>query len=253
MFIIKHNMSNFTEDNFHEIKSEPNWLVTWCIRFVFFSLLGLIVLLFYFLPILFFIDHTIDGEQLLAFGMIYYPLLIVLSYFVVRFLKRRKRKSIRHIKVNCEGVFYELIDGTEESLRFDQFEISSNDHIVYDVFIDSKLQFTGDATYRQAYLKVFLKGNEQKVRPFHPDVAYSYYAGNSRKLRNHFIQGVTLFRPDLRIAPNVYSEFSIHPETFEFDKKVYWQAVVFAIIFIILLFIGIEWYMKYRFGDSLIF
>ena len=105
MFIIKQNMNNFTKDNFHEIKSEPNWLVTWCIRFVFFSLLGFLVLSFYFVPVLFYTDGSIDGEQLLAFGMIYYPLLIVLSYFVVRFLKRRKRKSVRHIKVNCEGIF----------------------------------------------------------------------------------------------------------------------------------------------------
>lgn len=146
-------MNNFTKDNFHEIKSEPNWLVTWCIRFVFFPLLGFLVLSFYFVPVLFYTDGSIDGEQLLAFGMIYYPLLFVLSYFVVRFLKRRKRKSVRHIKVNCEGIFYELIDGTEESLRFDQFEISSNDHIVYDVFIDSKLQFTGENTYPQAFFK----------------------------------------------------------------------------------------------------
>src|SRR5690606_19951874 len=203
-------MNNFTKDNFHEIKSEPNWLVTWCIRFVFFPLLGVLVLSFYFVPVLFYTDGSIDGEQLLAFGMIYYPLLFVLSYFVVRFLKRRKSKSVRHIKVNCEGIFYELIDGTEESLRFDQFEISSNDHIVYDDFIDSKLQFTGANTHPQAYLTVFLKGNEQKVRPFHPDLGYSYYARNSRFLRNHFIRGIALFRSDLRIDPFVYSEFSIH-------------------------------------------
>jgi len=52
----------------------------------------------------------------------------------------------------------------------------------------------------------------------------------------------------LCIAPNVYSEFSIHPETFEFDKKVYWQAIVMAIIILILVFIYVEWYMKYRLG-----
>lgn len=246
-------MSNFTKDNFHEIKSEPNWLATWCIRFLFFSLLGLIVLLFYFLPILFFIDHTIDGDQLFAFGLIYYPLLIVLTYFAIRFLKRRRRKSVRHITVNREGIFYEFLDGTEDSLPFTHLEPSPNDHIVYDVFIDSKLQFTGENTYRQAYLKVFLKGNEQKVRPFHPDLGYSYYARNSRLLRSHFIRGIALFRSDLRIDPFVYSEFSIHPETFEFDKKRYRTGIILAIIVIVLLFIGIEWYMQYRFGNSLLF
>jgi len=246
-------MSVFTKDNFPEIKSEPNWFWTWCIRVVFFPLFGLIVLLFYVLPSLFYIDGTIEGRQLFAFGIIYYPIVIWLSYIALRYLIRIKSKAVRHITVNREGIFYEQLDGTVESLLYSQLAKSSNDFNIYDVFIGSNLVYTGNSTYRQTFLKVFLKGNEQKVRPFHPDVAYSYYAGNSRKLRSHFIQGITLFRPDLRIAPNVYSEFSIHPQTFEFDKKVYWQAIVVAIIFIILLFIGIEWYMKYRFGYSLIF
>src|SRR5690606_32602440 len=157
------------------------------------------------------------------------------------------------IGVNREGIFYDQMDGTVESLLYNQLEVSSDDMIAYDVFIGSNLVHTGTTTYSQTFLKVFLKGNQQKVRFFHPDVVYSYYARNSRLLRSHFIQGITLFRPDLRIAPNVYTEFFVHPQTFEFDKKEHWKAIVFAIIFIILLFIGIEWYMKYRFGDSLIF
>lgn len=246
-------MSVFTKDNFPEIKSEPNWFWTWCIRVVFFPLFGSIVLLFYITPVLFYIDGTMEGGQLFAFGIIYYPIVIWLGYIAIRYLKRIKSKAVRHITVNSKGVFFEKINGTVEPLLYSQLEISSNYNIVYDVFIGSNLIYTGNTNYRQTFLKVFLKGNEQKVHFFHPDVAYSYYARNSRLLRSHFIQGITLFRPDLRIAPNVYSEFSIHPQTFEFDKKGYWKAIVIAIIFIILVFIGIEWYMKCRFGDSLLF
>src|SRR5690554_1851039 len=252
MLIEKAYMNVFSKDNFHEIKSEPNWLVTWCIRFVFFVLMGFLVFCFYFLPVLFYMDGTIDGEQLFAFGMIYYPLLIGLTYFAVRFLKRRKKKSVRHIKVNREGIFYELLDGTEESLCFTQLEASSNDHIVHDVFIDSKLQFTGDATYRQAFLKVFLNGKEHEVRPFHPDWGYSYFTRNSRILRSQFLRGIKLFRPDLRIDPFIYSEFSIHPETYDFDTKNDRTGIILAIILVILIFIGIDWYMKYRFCASLL-
>lgn len=246
-------MNNFIKDNFHEIKSEPNWLVTWCIRFVFFSLLGFLVLSFYFLPVLFCMDGTIDREQLFAFGMFYYPLLIGLTYFVVRFLKRRKSKSVRHIKVNREGIFYELLDGTEEAVRFSQLGASSKGQFIYDVFIDSKLTYTGNTFLRRVFLKVFLNGKGHAVRAFHPDLGYSYYARNNRCLRSQFIRGIKLFRPDLRISPNVYTEFSIHPETFEFDKKSYRIGIVLAILFVILIFIGIDWYMKYRFGASLLF
>lgn len=246
-------MSHLTNDNFHEVVSEPDWGITCCIRAVMFFLLGFLVLGFYFVPLLFYTDGTIDQEQLLVFGMFYYPLLIVLSYFVVRFLKRRKRKSVRHIKVNCEGIFYELLDGTEESLRFDQLEVSSEDYIVYDVFIDSKLRYTGNTTVRQVFLKVFINGKKHKVRDFQPDLGYSYYARNSRILRSHFLRGIALFRPDLRIDPYIYSEFSIDPDTYEFDKKGYWKAIILATLFVILIYMGIEWYMKYRFGISIIF
>jgi len=246
-------MSVFTKDNFPEIKSEPNWFWTWCIRIIFSFLFGSLVLLFYITPFLFYIDGTIEGGQLFAFGIIYYPIMIWLSYIAIRYLKRIKSKAVRHIGVNREGIFYDQMDGAVESLLYNQLEVSSDDMIAYDVFIGSNLVHTGTTTYSQTFLKVFLKGNQQKVRFFHPDVVYSYYAGNSPLLRSHFIQGITLFRPDLRIAPNVYSEFSIHPKTFDFDKKEYWKSIIMAIIFIILLFIGIEWYMKYRFGDSLIF
>src|SRR5690606_23727209 len=230
-------MSVFTKDNFPEIKSEPNWFWTWCIRIVFFPLFGSLVLCFYITPVLFYVDDMIEGGQLFAFGIIYYPIVIWLSYIAVRYLKHIKSKAARHITVNREGIFYDQIDGTVESLLYSQLEKSSDDFNIYDIFIGSNRVYTGTTTYSQTFLKVFLKGNEQKVRFFHPDVAYSYYARNSRLLRSHFIQGVTLFRPDLRIAPHVYSEFSIHPETFDFDKKEYWKAIVIAIIFIILVFI----------------
>jgi len=241
----------FTQDNFPEIKSEPNWIWTWCIRVVFFLLFGSIVLLFYITPVLFCIDGTIEGERLFAFGISYYPIVIWLSYVAIRYLKRLKSKAVRHITENSKGVFFEKINSAVEPLLYSQLEISSNDNIVYDVFIGSNLIYTGNPNYRQIFLNVFLKGNEQKVHFLHPDVAYSYYARNSRLLRSPFIQGITLFRPDLRIAPNVYSEFSIHPQTFEFDKRGHLAAIVMGII--ILIFICIEWYMKYRFGDSLLF
>ena len=246
-------MSIFTKGNFPEIKSEPNWFWTWCIRMVFFPLFGLLVLCFYIAPFAFYIDGTIEGGQLFAFGIFYYPIVIWLGYIAIRYLKRIKSKAVRCITVNREGIFYDQINGTVESLLYSQLEKSTDDMIVYDVFIGSNLVYTGTSTYRQTFLKVFLKGDEQEVRPFHPDVGYSYYAGNSRLLRGRFIQGITLFRPDLRIAPNVYSEFSIHPETFEFDKKGHWKAMILAGVFIILILIAIEWYMWLRFGSSWLF
>lgn len=245
-------MSLFTKDNFPEIKSEPDWFITWVIRVAFLLLFGSLAILLYFIPIAFYIDGTIDGGELSSFGLIYYPIILGMTYLAVRYLKRIKGNAVRHITVNRHGVFYKKLNGMVESLQYSELEKSTGPD-VYDVFIGSRLIPTGETIFRQTFLNVFLKGYEQKVQVFHLDVGYSYYARNSRLLRSTFIQGIVLFRPDLRIAPNIYTEFSIHPETFEFDKKEYWKMVAIAIIFIIIVFIGIEWYMKYRFGDSLIF
>ncbi|RQP16521.1 MAG: hypothetical protein EAS52_11595, partial [Parapedobacter sp.] len=120
-------MSVLTKDNFPEIKSEPNWFWTWCIRILFFPLFGLLVLSFYITPFLFYIDGTIEGGQLFAFGIIYYPIVIWLGYIAVRYLKRIKSKAVRRITVNREGIFYEQIDGTVETLLYSQLEVSSDD------------------------------------------------------------------------------------------------------------------------------
>lgn len=216
------------------MKSRPNWFRTWCIRIVLSVLLGSIFLSFYVIPFLFYIDGTIEGSELSTFGIIYYPLLIWGSYLGLRYLKRIKGNAVKHITENREGVFYEKINGTVESLLYNQLELSSS-AIVYDVF-PRKI-----GRYGPTELSVFFNDWERTVQFTNTDAAYSYYSGNSRLLRSHFIQGITLFRPDLRIASHVYSAFYIHPETFEFDKKNYRTTIVAVTIFVIL---SIEWYIS---------
>src|SRR5690606_14197524 len=99
-------MSIFTKDNFPEIKSEPNWFWTWCIRIIFSFLFGLLVLLFYITPFLFYIGGTIEGNRFFTFAIIYYPIVIWLSYIAVRYLKRIKSKAVRHITVKGQGIVY---------------------------------------------------------------------------------------------------------------------------------------------------
>ena len=62
-----------------------------------------------------------------------------------------------------------------------------------------------------------------------------------------------LFRPDIRVSPNVYSAFFINPETFKFDKKDYWETMALIGVCIILILLAIEWHLQHRFGGALIF
>lgn len=239
-------MSVCTKDNFPEIRSAPNWFLTWCIRLLFLVLFGPLTILIYTIPLAFYMDGTIAVGELSAFGIFYYPLLIWMSYLLVRYLKRIKGNAVKHVRVNRAGIFYECLNGSVVSLLYQQLESASND-AVYDVFSKA------GGRYSPTVLSVFMKGSERTVHFGRTDVAYSYYTGNIRLLRRHFIQGIVLFRPELRIAPFVYSNFFIDPETFEFDKKAYRKAIIAATILLLFIFLGIEWYMRYRFGHSLIF
>ncbi len=232
------------KDSFPEIRSEPDWLRTWMIRLVFVGIFGLLIGLFYVTPLLFYVDGTLDAEEIIRFGIFYYPILIGISYLFLRYLKRIRGNAVRHITVNREGIFYEKLNGEVESLRYSQLE-RSNNGVVVDVFPKTLYR------YGPTELRVFVNGREQTVQFRNTDVGYSYYSGNSRTLRSLFIQGIKLFRPDLRIAGWVYSHFYIHPETYEFDKKAYWKTIVLVIIFIVLIFLVIDWYIRHRFGQGL--
>lgn len=61
-----------------------------------------------------------------------------------------------------------------------------------------------------------------------------------------FLQGVTLFRPDLEIEPSVYKEYFINPETFEFDKKTQRDLVFWRVVFVVLLLAGAFLWNAYR-------
>src|SRR5690606_35898280 len=193
------------KDSFPEIRSEPAWLRTWMIRLVFVGIFGLLIGLFYVTPLLFYVDGTLDAEEIIRFGIFYYPILAWISFLTIRYFKRIRGNAVRHITVNREGIFYEKLNGEVESLRYSQLE-RSNAGVVVDVFSETLYQ------YGPTELRVFVNRKEQSVL-FGTDAGYSYYSGNSRALRSHFIQGIKLFRPDLRIAQWVYSNFYINPET----------------------------------------
>lgn len=245
---IKNNVHQeyvFTKGNFPEIRSAPNWFRTWLVRSAFAIALILIIVLFYAIPFLFHMDGTINGKGLVIFLVLYYPFIISMTYLARRYFRRFRGNAVRHITVNREGVFYEKLDGRVEALRYR--DLSRSHTTAFDVF-SRKI-----SRYGPIVLRVVVKGTEQTVYFENTDAAYSYYSGNSRLLRSLFIQGIKLFRPDLRIAKWVYSDFFIHPETYEFDKKNYWKTIVAVIIFIMLILLGIEWHMRQRFGLSLFF
>lgn len=88
--------------------------------------------------------------------------------------------------------------------------------------------------YGERMLFVHLKHGKEAIYFNHTDA----FSGNSGDLRVHFLQGIHLFRPDLRISPEVYSEFFINPETFAFEQRFFKRTLIVAITVLILFFLA---------------
>ncbi|WP_060873519.1 hypothetical protein [Myroides odoratus] len=238
--------NEITKNNFPELRSVPNWFLTWLNRIFIVVIFGLLFIAFYAIPILFHVDGTVNAEEISIFSLFYYPLIIWLSYLGLRHFKKSLRNTIAHIIVNKEGVSYIKSNGSVELISYKQLSRSNNSAvIVWDVFT-KKLN-----RYGPMELKVFCDGQPKTV--YFSTHVYNYYSGNRHLLRRHFIQGIKLFRPDLNIAPYVYSEFYINPKTFEYNKKSHLKVIILSTLFLILILIAIDLYMQCRFGESLLF
>ncbi|MDG3583896.1 hypothetical protein [Galbibacter pacificus] len=203
---------------------------------------------FYGLPILFASEINLEVSSIIYFFLIYYLLLLFGTYKLVKYIKSVKGESIKKVTINKEGVHYLKLNGKRESILFSELNKSPSP-FSDDVFIKT----VGVTPYSSTRLMIFYQGNEKHITFSNTDVMYTGAIGNWRELRGHFIQGITLFCPHLTISESVYSDFFIHPETFEFDTKEFKKTFLIVAIFILIILLGIDLYTKYRFGYSLIF
>jgi len=224
----------YTKDNFPEIESQPNSFWTWFIRIIFAFLIALILLSIFCIPVLLYVEGEFYGTEAVIFLAIYYPVLCLLLYKLVGKIRKSKQKAVYSIVVNKEGAFYKKHNGTVEALLFKDLQRSAKG-VIDDVYIKS----AAVGSHRLVHLKVFYGGREVKVDFGRIDVAFASYASNHRALRQHFIQGVELFRPDLSIDPAVFNEYFINPDTFEFDRKSHRNVIIFTVLFVLLMTLAV--------------
>ncbi|WP_228412882.1 hypothetical protein [Chryseobacterium sp. G0162] len=135
--------------------------------------------------------------------------------------------------VDDKGIHFYKKDESIDAILYNQLGTSlrSDD---YEVYLTMK---------RKTWiLTVGINRNETKVVFDGTDIGSTHYIKNGRALRARFIEGIVRFRPDLKIDPFVFKEFSIHPEKFTFDGKRYLKHVGEAAIIagiIVLLSLGL--------------
>nr|WP_121271709.1 hypothetical protein [Pedobacter schmidteae] len=239
-------MSSDSFDNFPEVVSRPGWVVTWLLRLVLGVLFLVMCFLFFALPVGFYLDGYNDVGVVVLMGC-YDLLLVWLLWLMVKYMRRNLGKSVVKIVVDGRGIHYHRLDGSAESLLYLALEKSGDSFADGDVF--AKTVGIGESAKRVLMVR---SGKAERRVTFHTHIV-SYFTVNRRELLVHFLRGIVLFRPDLKIEASVYASFYIRRDTMEFDKKGYWLVMVGVVVFLVLFFLVLDWYMRYRTGSGLIF
>ncbi|WP_250255263.1 hypothetical protein [Chryseobacterium sp. Marseille-Q3244] len=214
---------------FLPLASKPSWVITWLMNIFFGS-----VLLFMFTVLAVF-PFLVSGniKVFVVVAVLYYPVWVIGMYRFFRYVKKSKGISVTKIMVDDKGIHFYKKNGSIDAILYNQLGtfLRSDD---YEVYLTMK---------RKTWiLTVGINRNETKVVFDGTDIGSTHYIKNGRALRARFIEGIVRFRPDLKIDPFVFKEFSIHPEKFTFDGKRYLKHVGEAAIIagiIVLLSLGL--------------
>lgn len=233
--------------NFLPLVSTPNVKVTWLLRLTFFPIILIIPILIFILPALLvhensFYFNSQAGEVI--FLLVTYSILIYLSWLIFKFLKKASQKSTIKIEVNDKGIHYFHLNGETSAILYKNLVSSGNP---YSGDIYSKSRYKAPVVLCVNLKDPLSKMASERIVTFDTDIAYNQYVGNKRALIGHFIKGITLFRPDLKVSDGAYSNFFIDKQTHRFDKKDFTKTMILATMLVIVVLILINLYMQYRF------
>lgn len=227
---------------FPSLASQPNHVITWVLRIIFYPLLVSTLLLIYALPAIFALESpSFFSSQIEAatFLTISYLILTGLYWRGFQYLRKVSAKAIIQIEVNEMGIHYKHFDGTTSELLYQDLTYSDDPY--------TKDIHTVTPHKGPTLLKVFWEDPEtgkisNRSVQMDTEVFYGQYTGNKSDLIGRFILGVQLFRPDLKVCDTVYSNFYINRDTYTFDKKSHLKVMIgasitiFIIVYLIYLF-----------------
>lgn len=209
-------MQENDQPDFLPLSAKHSLVLTWL--FNFFGGAFLVGLFFFLAWLPFLISKR--TEVLVVMGLVYYPLWMLGLYRLIRYIKTKMAEAIRTIRVDDQGVHFDQKDGSTTTIYYSQLGPTYRSHH-YDVYLKP--------VNKRLRLIIGLEKREIEVVFDGTDKGSVYYITNARALRARFIAGIVQFRPDLRLDPTVYNKFSIHPQTFAFDRKQYGKNVILGV------------------------
>jgi hypothetical protein len=237
----------YNKENFPQISSERNLTATILVYMLFGLLCIAMLALFIGIPLSMQLEHNShlsNGEMI--FNIIYFPMLLWGIWALYKDYRRQKIKKIVLITVDQYGIHYHQYNGIVKSILYKELERSTE---AYVSDIDRKI----GSKYSPGYIFGFKEGKYIPIPFSTSDNGLTYIPKNKYHLIGHFLKGITLFCPHIKISQAVYADYFINPDTFEFNKKSQIITYLLVLIVIMVMLIAVDLFTKYTKGFSILF
>ncbi|MCS4302213.1 hypothetical protein [Chryseobacterium sp. BIGb0232] len=207
MNIIKTN----TAIPFAGVESKINRLATFILQSTFFGMLFLLFSLFVLGPVYGIYKRGFEAmltPALICWGISLLILIPSTRYYIIK----RKNISRKIIVDNTGLLFYNSKNEIVEQILYTELRSSKQDFDIYTV--------TTVGGSIVPFLEVTLKPEKKEETKRRIDMNLPLHVvKNKFTLYAHFMHGITIFRPDLKIDPMAVSSFSIDPTTWKVNRK----------------------------------
>lgn len=200
-----------TENSFPSLESKINWWLTSIQQVIFSGLLFSFFCLFVLGPV--YGIYKRGWDAMFSAALVCWTISLAILIPVTRYYFIERKKISNKIIVNSSGLlFYNSKNEVSERILYTDLCSSKQNFDVYTV--------TPVGSGMIPLLEITIQQNkkEDEIRRIDMNLPLRVVK-NKAALYAHFIHGISVFRPDLKIDPMALRNFSIDPDTWEIKKS----------------------------------
>lgn len=200
-----------TENSFPSLESKINWWLTSIQQVIFSGLLFSFFCLFVLGPV--YGIYKRGWDDMLSVALVCWTISLVILIPVIRYYIIRRKRVSNKIVVDHSGLlFYNSKNEVAEQILYTDLHSSKQNFDIYTVTpVGSGMVPLLEVTVQQ-------NKNEDEIRRIDMNLPLRVVK-NKAALYAHFIHGISVFRPDLKVDPMALRNFSIDPDTWEIKKS----------------------------------
>ncbi|WP_123945939.1 hypothetical protein [Chryseobacterium sp. G0186] len=167
-------------------------------------------------------------DEMLYPALICWGISIPILIPVTRYYFINKRKIASKIIVDQSGLlFYNAYDEIVEKILYSELSSSTQ---IFDIYTVKPLN---SGVVPLLEININPEKEDKKIKRIDMNLPL-YVVKNKYTLYAHFLHGITIFRPDLKIDPAVLLSYSIDPDTWKVNSKgvsfMAWILILLALI-----------------------